>query len=105
MESPRTGLKPVDQENTACHFRTLQRWPIIKPLPLEPQLLPCRVHLEGILEEEKQDAGLDSSGAFQRNHFSGPRLLNLPIHRKVLKSLTLEIVFFVCDENNLLIFN
>ena len=38
---------------------------------------------------------LDSWQAFQRNNFIGPRLLNLPIHRKVLKSLTLEIVFFV----------
>ena len=48
---------PVDQENAACHFRKLQRRPIVKPLPLAPVLLPCRVHLEGILKEEKQGAG------------------------------------------------
>ena len=35
----------------------------------------------------------DSWGAYQRNDFSEPRLLHLPIHRKVLNSLTWDIWF------------
>ena len=35
----------------------------------------------------------DSYGAYQRNDFSEPRLLYLPIHKKLLNSLTWDILF------------
>ena len=57
-----------------------------------PPLLLCR---RGFWRKNSRMLALDSAGAFQRNNVIEPRLLNLPIHRKVLKSLTLEIVFFV----------
>ena len=45
----------------------------------------------------------DSWGAYQRNDFSEPRLLHLPIHRKALNSLTWDI-WFPLINNNLLMF-
>ena len=51
----------------------------------------------------------DSWGAYQRNDFSEPRLLHLPIHRKALNSLTWDIWFSLINHNlliaRLLIFN
>ena len=45
----------------------------------------------------------DSWGAYQRNDFNEPRLLHLPVHRKVLNSLTWY-VWFSLINSNLLIF-
>ena len=45
----------------------------------------------------------DSWGTYQRKDFSEPRLLHLPIHRKVLNSLTWDIWFSLIN-NNLLMF-
>ena len=45
----------------------------------------------------------DSWGAYQRNYFSEPRFLHLPICRKVLNTLTWDIWFSLIN-NNLLMF-
>ena len=44
----------------------------------------------------------DSWGAYQRNDFSEPRLLHLPIHRKVPNSLTWDIWFSLIYQNLLM---
>ena len=41
----------------------------------------------------------ESWGAFQRNDFSEPRLLHLPIHRKVLNSLMVDIWVSLINRN------
>ena len=46
---------------------------------------------------------LDSWDAYERNNFSEPRSLHLPIHRKALNSVTWDIWFSLVI-NNLLIF-
>ena len=45
----------------------------------------------------------DRWSAYQRNDFSEPRFLHLPIHRKALNSLTWDILFSLI-KNNLLMF-
>ena len=45
----------------------------------------------------------ESWGAYQRNDFSEPRLLHLPIHRKALNSLT-WVIWFSLINNNLFTF-
>ena len=45
---------------------------------------------------------LDSQGAHQRNDFSEPRPLHLPIHRKALNSLTWDIWFSLINSNLLM---
>ena len=44
----------------------------------------------------------DSWGAYQRNDFSEPRLLHLPIHRKALNSLTWDVWLSLLNSNLLL---
>ena len=46
------------------------------------------VNPEGIQNGEIRVLALNNEGAYQRNDFSEPRLLHLPISRKVLNSLT-----------------
>ena len=52
---------------------------------------------------EKRVLAPDSWGANQRNDFSEPRLLHLPIHRKALNSLT-WVIWFSLINNNFLTF-
>ena len=59
----------------------------------QPLQTHSTVHPEGIEDVEKQDSGPDSWGAYERNDSSEPRLLNLSIHRKVLKYLIWDIWF------------
>ena len=42
----------------------------------------------------------DSWGVYERNEFSEPRDLHLPIHRRILNSLTGYLVFLTCLLNN-----
>ena len=42
-------------------------------------------------------------GAYQRNDFSEPRLLHLPIQRKVLNSLTWDIWFSLIHKNTFVV--
>jgi len=44
----------------------------------------------------------DGWGAYQRNDFSDPRLLHLPIHRKALNSLTWHNWFSLINSNHLM---
>ena len=44
----------------------------------------------------------ESWGAYQRNDFSEPRLLHLPIHRKALNSLTWDVWFSLINSNLLM---
>ena len=53
---------------------------------------PPAVHPEGSGWESRAQA-LDEQGEYQRDDFSEPRLLHLPIYRKMLNSLTWEIWF------------
>ena len=52
---------------------------------------------------EKWILAPDSWDAYQRNYFSEPRLLHLPIHRKAINSLNRN-VWFPLISNNLLMF-
>ena len=59
-----------------CHLEAIR----LQPLPM--------VSPEKTQGVKTQDAGPSGWGVYQRNGFSEPRLLHLPIHRKVLNSLT-----------------
>ena len=50
-------------------------------------------------EETQDEKAQVSWGACQRNDFSEPRLLHLPIHRKALNSLTWDIGFSLINNN------
>lgn len=50
--------------------------------------------LRGFKCKKKKVLALDSYSTYQKNDFSKFRLLHLPIHRKVLNSLTLKVYFF-----------
>ena len=63
---------------------------------------PQTVHPEGTQDEKNRTLALDSWGANQRNDFSEPRLLHLPIHRKALDSLTWDVWFSLINSNLLM---
>ena len=54
---------------------------------------------EGTQDVKTQILAPDSWAAYQRNDFSEPRLLHLPIHRKVINSLTWDIQFSLINSN------
>ena len=61
-------------KNVSCHFSKPRMLQLLEP----PTSAPCgdfRMKKDKIL-------ALDSEGAYQRNNFSEPRLLHLPIHRR-----------------------
>ena len=73
------ALRKLKAEKNTCHLAAIR-----------PQPLPV------VSPEENQDVKIqapDSSGAYQRNDFSEPRLFHLPIYRKALNSLTWDIWF------------
>ena len=63
---------------------------------------PQTVHPEGTQDEKNRTLALDSWDANQRNDFSEPRLLHLPIHRKALDSLTWDVWFSLINSNLLM---
>ena len=68
------------------------RMPDIKPPDTAAAPSP-RVHLRGLRMRRHRTLAPDSWGTYQRNDFSEPRLLHLPIHRKALSSLTWDVWF------------
>ena len=52
--------------------------------------------------EKSRTLAPDCWGAHQRNDFSEPRLLHLPIHRKTLNSLTWDVWFSLMNSNLLM---
>ena len=90
-----TGLQPlpmVSPEGTqegmnTCHLAAIG----LQPLPM--------VSPEKTQDVKIQDTGPDSWGIYQRNDFSEPRLLYLPIQRKAL-----NLGYLVFFNNNLLMF-
>ena len=118
MLSMRNGLLPAMSVNKGCHsHQRLQPQPKVTwwaPRELRKEKNTC--HLAAIrlqprprLSPEETPMwkhwilALESWGAYQRNDFSEPRFLHLPMHRKVLNSLTWDI-WFSSIYNNLLTF-
>ena len=56
---------------------------------------PDTCTLRGFRMREHRILALDSQCEYQRNDFSEPRLLYLPIHKKALNSLTSDILFLL----------
>ena len=52
----------------------------------------------GIQDVKTQDTGPGTWNAYERNDFSEPRLLHLPIHRNAPSSLTWDILFTVVSD-------
>ena len=63
---------------------------------------PWLCTLRGFRMERSRTLALESWGAYQRKDFSEPRLLHLPIHRKVLNSLTWDVWFSLINSNLLM---
>ena len=66
---------------------------------LQSRQPPSRVHLRGLRIGKNHIPGLDSRGAYLRDDFTQPRLLHLPIGRKVLNSLTGSIWYYLINSN------
>ena len=91
-----TSAQKVSPEGTQGR----NRMPAIKPpatvaTPQQCTLRRLRMRKHKILAPY-------SWGAYQRNDFSEPRLLHLPIHRKVLNSLTWDAWFSLINSNLLM---
>ena len=71
-----------------------------QPLRPPPPLQRCT--LRRLRMRKHRILAPDSWGAHQRNDFSEPRLLHLPIHRKVLSSLTWDVRFSFINSNLLM---
>ena len=71
----------TQEGNNTFHLAAIR----LQPLP--------RVSPEEIQDVTIQDTGPRKLRSYQRNEFSEPRLLHLPIHRKALNSLTWDIWF------------
>ena len=76
------ALRKLRAENNICQLASSR----LQPFPKEGALRKHRMWKHRILIP-------DSWGAYQRNDFSEPRLLHLPIVRKVLTSLIWSIWF------------
>ena len=69
----------------------------------KPPHPPLQCSLRGFRGEENRIVALDSENEYQRNDFSKPRLLHLPIHRyKSPKIIKLKCLFFVICSNLLM---
>ena len=73
------ALRKLRAENNTCHLAANS----LQPLPMVSAKETMGVKIQAP----------DSWGAYQRDDFSEPRLLHLPIHRKALNSLTWDIWF------------
>ena len=66
----------------------------------QPRGADCTgAHWREFRMEKNRILALDVSGAHQRNNFNKPRLLHLPIHWKVLNSLTWDVWFSLISSN------
>ena len=87
-------------KNIACHISKQRMW---QPSSHHITAAPRGRALRRLRMRKHRILAPDSWGAYQRNDFSEPRLLHLPIHSKVLNSLTWDIWFSLIN-SNLLIF-
>ena len=111
----RNGIFPAISTNKGCHSQqwlqpcNVSQW--AKEIQGWKEYLPSSSHQTAATPCGEpwgnsrcvQILAPDSWGAYQRNDFSEPRLLHLPIHRKALNSLTWG-VWFSLINNNLLTF-
>ena len=74
-------------KNVTCHSSIQQMLPTIKPSPIITALMMCS---KGNRDGDEQDTG-HSYDAHLRINFNESRLLHLPMHRKTVKSLTLNV--------------
>ena len=89
---PNTINISVDKIIVTCHSSKQQIWGHsgigrCSCPPPAPNMYP----LGGFRMEQTRMMALDSKDAHQRDAFNEPRLLHLPIHIKVLKSLTCDV--------------
>ena len=82
------ALRKLRAENNICQLASSR----LQPFPKEGALRKHRMWKHRILIP-------DSWGAYQRNDFSEPRLLRLPIHRKVMNTLTWDIWVSLINSN------
>ena len=73
------------------------RMPTIKPSTTASTPQQCT--LRRLKMRKQRILAPDSWGAYQRNDFIEPRILNLPIHRKALNSLTWDVWFSLINSN------
>ena len=59
-------------------------------------------NMRGFRMEKSKIMALNSWGAYQKNDFNEPRLLHLPIHKKVLNSLSWNVYFYLTNSNLLM---
>ena len=82
------ALRKLRAENSICQLASSRLQPFPKEWALRKlSMWKCRILIP------------DSWGAYQRNDFGEPRLLHLPIHRKVINTLTLDIWFSLINSN------
>ena len=86
------ALRKLRAEKNICYLAAIRLQPLPAVSPEETQMWKYRI------------LAPNGWGAYQRNYFSEPRLLHLPIHRKALNSLTWD-VWFSLINNNLFFFN
>ena len=89
MEGELVSPEGTQEGRNTCNLAAIR----LQPLPPHP----------GEAQDVKTHLIPDSWDAYQRNDFSMPRLLYLPIHRKALNSLTRD-TWFSLINNNLLMF-
>ena len=73
--------------------------PLSSPPSSQPLQPPPKVRLRKLRMRKHRKLAPDSWGEDQRNDFSEPRLLHLPIHRKALNSLTWDNWFSFINSN------
>ena len=95
----------------SSHYITAHQWWALRELRIEKdthllEVNCCNhthsaatVHPEEIRMRKRRILAPGSWGAYQRIDFSEPRLLNLPIHRKALNSLTWDVWFSLINSN------
>ena len=77
----------TQEGKNTCHLAAIRLQPLPTANPEETHAVKTRI------------LAPDSWGAYQKNCFSEPRLLHLPIHEKMLNSLTWDIWFSLIYNN------
>ena len=80
-------------KNVSCHISKQRMWQLSRRQPLQQTPNPDSAS-EGIQGGEKEDGGPKDSGTYRRNNLNEPRLLHLPICRKVPLTNLRCLVFF-----------